>query len=362
MRRFLLLFTLFLLWGINCSKNPVSPGPSKGPYLYAITWQSLDGYSRIYYIDTSADSLVDSLLLPYDIRGWGISSKGDKLYLSARIGLFDPAVFKLEVNPLTKQIVYKGNNSGVPTPDGRYLIDVLAPDGLSLGGLTIYDARFHIEIFHSDTGFQNVTIAFDESRSLAYGALDYNIVGMGKIGVFNYRTLRWERVIDLVDAGGFPSLIFDIIVSPKLQKLYFSTPSYNPYFCVLDLRNDKIVQCLSLNSGAYLALTKDNHYIYLTDPGGYLIPPDALGKIGIYSTFDEAPVLPSIDVFSVRDSSRCFSPITDQIRISPDGGKAYVSTFSRCLIFVIDLPCNRLRKIYLLTGHSISQLLIQPKP
>ncbi|OGC79317.1 MAG: hypothetical protein A2145_02505 [candidate division Zixibacteria bacterium RBG_16_40_9] len=357
MRKLLLLFILFLLWGINCTKNPAGPGLSRGPYLYAIAWQSVDGYSRIYYIDTSVDSLVDSLLLPYDIRGWGISSKGDKLYLSARIGLFDPAVFKLEVNPFNKRIIYQGQNSGVPTPDGKYLIDILAPDGLSLGGLTIYDARFHTQVFHSDTGFQNITIAFDESRSLAYGA-----IASGKIGVFDYRKLRWDRVIDLVQAGSTEGPDRDIAVSPLLQKLYFT--SANPFFCVLDLKKNKIIQQLRINSSSYLALTKDNRFVYLTDPGGYLIPPEPTGYIGIYSTFDEAPVQPSIDTRSLCPHPCAYCPLyTDQIKISPDGSKAYVSTSGGCIMVVIDIPSNSLRTINLVAeATATAQLLIQSKP
>ncbi len=362
MRKFLLIFTLFLLWGVNCSKNPVSPGPSKGPYLYALTPQSLDGYARIYYIDTSLDSLVDSLLLPYvNPLGLGVSPRGDRIYLTVRDSSPFDIPYNLEINPYTKQIVYQGQNSGIPTPDGKYLLGFTYPNK----ELTVYDARFHMEIFQSDTAFEDISITFDETRSLVYGALDDTKFGMGKIWVFNYRALRWERVIDLVDAGGFPTLIFDIVVSPKLQKLYFSTPSYNPYFCVLDLRKDKIVQCLSINSGAYLALTKDNRFVYLTDPGGYFIPPDPTGYIGIYSTFDEAPVSPSIDTWPFCPTfCRACPLLTDKIKISPDGKKAYVSVFSNCIMLVIDIPSNSLRKIDLAPPQAsvIRQLLIQPKP
>ncbi len=359
MRKLLLLFTLFLLWGINCSKNPVSPGLSRGPFLYALTPQSVDGYARIYYIDTSVDSLVDSLLLPYlDPLGLGVSPHGDRIYLTVRDSSPFDVPYTIEINPYTKQIVYQGQNSGIPTPDGKYLLGFTYPDK----GLTVYDARFHTKVFHSDTGFQDIRITFDESRGLVYGAIREPGITMGKIGVFNYRTLRWERVIDLVEAGGFPTLIFDIVVSPKLQKLYLSSP--DPFFYVLDLRTDRLVKHVIASSHASLAITKDERYVYLTDPGGYLIPPEPTGYIEIYSTFDEAPVQPSIDTRTLCPLPCAYCPLyTDQIKISPDGSKAYVSNFPGCIMVVIDIPSNSLRKIDLVPGEawSISQLLIQSK-
>ena len=209
--RFQLLFILIL--GVACGKKPTSPSLSEVSYLFAISPQSGDGYSWIYYIDTSIDSLVDSISVPGDIPvGLGVSPKGDRLYLFTNTGPTQEPTH-IEINPFTKQVLYQGQNSGVPTPDGRYLLRVMKPEE----GLTVYNARSHLMLYHSDMGFQDigfsgVPLAFDETRSLVYGQLNVRKFGGGKIGVFNYQTLHWERVIDLAQVGGFPNFIWDIVV------------------------------------------------------------------------------------------------------------------------------------------------------
>lgn len=342
----LLLLAALILLGGNCAKNPTGPISRTAPYLFALNPSWPKGYASIYYIDTALDSLVDTLLVPYpQILGLGVSPDGDIIYLSAE---GNPPTF-LEINTLTKQIVYQGPNSGVPTPDGKYLI------GFTTSGMKIYHAKTHRELFHSDTGFQNVFLSFDEQRSLVYGG-----VGGVKIGAFNYRLLQWERIIDPANAGGAQPVL-SLVVAPLLQKLYYTTPTYNPWFCVLDLQRDTVVNQLPINSGGNLAISKDNRYVYVTDPGGYVFDPPPTGNIGVYSTSDEAPA-PSIDVTVVWDSNTTIPhrvEYTDQIAMAPDGRKVYVSTFTDNVILVVDIPCHRLRKISFGLSY-ITQLLVQP--
>jgi DNA-binding beta-propeller fold protein YncE len=353
MKRIVILFLgLLILLGGNCTKNPTGPRFLRGPYVYALNAPYPDGNSRIYYIDTKLDSVVDTLLVPYiDILGLGVSPRGDIIYLSAKNDPFDPPVF-LEINTFTKQIVYQGQNSGVPTPDGKYLIGFT-----STGQLKIFDSRTHREVFHSDTAIGSITVAFDKERGLAYAP----VLSPGKIGIFNYRKLRWERIIDIADTGGFSIPILDLVIAPSLQKLYYTGPTRSPFFCVVDLTKDKVIQQLPINSGGYLAISKDNRFVYVTDPGGYIIEPPPTGNIGVYSTLDEAPA-PSIDVKVVWDSNSIIPhPIayTDQIAMAPDGSKVYLSTFTDNVILVVDIPSHQLRKISFGLSY-ITQLLVQP--
>src|SRR4030067_856352 len=122
MRKFLLLFTLFLIWGVNCTK-PTGPISDRGDIVYVITEMYPDGYSRVLFIDTATDSLADSLLLPYDIFGMGVSPDGSILYIGS-----GPAANRLEIDTKTKAIKYQGPNTGVPTPDGRYLVSPFSSD------------------------------------------------------------------------------------------------------------------------------------------------------------------------------------------------------------------------------------------
>lgn len=348
-----LVFLLFLLGG-NCTKNPVGPRLIGGPFIYALNAPYPDGNSRIYYIDTKTDSVVDTLLVPYlDILGLGVSPRGDIIYLSATNDPFDTPIF-LEINTLTKQIVYQGPNSGVPTPDGRYLLDVTYPDPQKM---FVFDARTHAKVYESDTSLGGITVTFDKKNCRAYSP----VLNPGNIGIFNYRKLKWEKIIDIADTGGFAIPTLDLVIAPSLRKLYYTGPTRSPFFCVVDLIQDSVVQQLSINAGGYLAISKDDRFVYVTDPGGYTIPPPPTGNIGVYSTLDQAPV-PSIDVKVVWDSSSSIpQPVTytDQIAMAPDGSKVYVSTFTDNAILVVDIPSNQLRKISFGLSY-ITQLLVQP--
>src|SRR4030067_2930683 len=74
----------------------------------------------ILFIDTATDSLVDTLLIPYDnAYGGGVSPDGSTLYLLTFIGGVGGGV---EIDTRTKSIQYAGPLTGRPTPDGKYLI------------------------------------------------------------------------------------------------------------------------------------------------------------------------------------------------------------------------------------------------
>ncbi|EQB62582.1 MAG: hypothetical protein RBG1_1C00001G0161 [candidate division Zixibacteria bacterium RBG-1] len=289
MRKFLLLFTLFLIWGVNCTK-PTGPISDRGDIVYVITEMYPDGYSRVLFIDTATDSLADSLLLPYDIFGMGVSPDGSILYIGS-----GPAANRLEIDTKTKAIKYQGPNTGVPTPDGRYLVSPFSSD--------FFDARTHELVYQADSltpRFSSPVSAgrhFDPQRKLFYGTLPNR--PKGEIGVFDYRRFKLVKIINTQFS------VADLVVTHAGDKLYYCLA---PFFSGIDLKTNESLPIYRLggNGISYLGIRPNDEYIYKTDLGGELHPePIYSGLIGVYSPVFEKP-LGSIDTRAVEQESPCF--------------------------------------------------------
>lgn len=347
MKRLLILVLLgLILLGGNCTKNPNGPNLGRGPILYAITEQDGSGDFTVYLIDTQSDSLVDSMVINSPIHygiilGLGVSPDGSKLYLSNGV-----------IDTRTKSII-SGAVTGVPTPDGKYLL-VNGPP------FRIYDANTDQLVFSSDSIGMRVSgigSPFAPLRSLVFGGLEGR-----KIGMFDYKNFRLVKVIDPSQIGGYQVPVVDLVVTHDAKKLYYTSSVSYHLFTGIDLERDTVVALHLINSISFLGIRPDDKYIYLTDPGGYLIEPLPTEKIGVYSPPLETP-LESIDLDTL--TSPCFDPVivtTDQIALSSDGRKAYVCTYSDCVILVIDTQRNELIKLIKVREFIRSLAIQRPIP
>lgn len=338
MRKLALALSLLLLWGINCTK-PTGPVSFRGPIVYAVTDQYPDNNSRVFYIDTATDSVVDSLLIPYQCYSMGVSSDGSTLY----IGVSGLPFNGMEIDTKTKAIKYFGPNTGVPIPNERLLVNPWTSD--------FFDAFTHELVYKADslttplTGFLNIGRRFDTKRKLLYGPLPNT---PHKIGVFDYRRFRLVKVIDVVALGARKLPTGNAVVTFDGDKYYYSVPLFAPYeyFVGIDLRNNRLVAEHIVIGGGLLDITPLNNNIYMTDPGGYLIPPSPTGLVQIYSPIWERFLTP-IDI--TKEPNPCDSIVllrsTDRIAISPDGRKAYLSMWGEGSIMVIDIPSNSVKKV-----------------
>jgi len=353
-RAFLVFLGLLILLGGNCTKNPTGPGSMRGSILYAIVPYQYPGQSMILFIDTATDSLVDSLLIPYNAYGWGVSPDGSTLYLLAGIGGVGGGV---EIDTRTKTIIYAGPLTGRPTPDGRYLI---YSDSRIL---RIIDANDRQLLFEDSVPMVVLGMGwpFDERRNLVYGAFYDDSQSLPrKIGAFDYRNFKLVKVITPGDLGGYNVPVVDIVITRDGRKLYYTSSMGGRVFTGIDLAQDRVVTLQLTNSISYLGITPDNRSIYLTDPGGFVIPPEPTEKIGVYSPFFEKSLVP-IDVCQYTNLCSMYEMLTDQITATPDGRKAYVSLWGLNYILVIDTQNNTISRVITLPSHisTIGSLVIQ---
>ncbi len=335
MRKVIVTFLLgLILLGGNCTKNPTGPVVGQGPFLYAVSDRYPDGYTRVYVIDTAIDSLIDTIFVAGlgDVGlSYGVSPDGSKLYLNG--GVLDTR----------NRTLISGAVSGVPTPDGKYLL--LGSIAANIFG--VVDARTNQIVYNTDSLGMIVTgrgREYDYIGGLVYGRMQdslYNVPTL--IGVFDYRKLDFVKIIRPADIGGYAIAVNDIVVTKDGRKLYY-TSGRSGAFTGIDLIRDTVITVLGLNSISFLGVRPDDNYIYLTDPGGYFIEPEPTEKIGVYSPLLESP-LQSIDVSSIPSPCTLSGLATEMIALSPDGGKAYVSIFDFCGIIVIDTWSNQVEKV-----------------
>lgn len=330
MKKLAVALILLLLWGVNCTK-PTGPISTSGDIVYVITERYYDGYSRIFFIDTESDSVVDSILTTYQIYGLGVSDDGSTLY----IGISGLPFNGIEIDTKTKATKDFGPNTGVPIPKSRLLVNPVTYD--------FYDAVTRELVYKADSltpTFSSPVSSgrhFDPKRKLFYGTLPNQ---PGKIGVFDYRSFKLVKIIDTQFS------VADLAVTYAGNKLYYSL---GPYFSGIDLEGNKAFPVYIFGNGiSYLGIKPNDEYIYKTDLGGELhLEPIPSGLIGVYSPVFEKP-LGSIDTRAVEQESPCFPPpgqlYTDQIAFSPDGKKAYISTWIHCLILVVDTESNKIIK------------------
>jgi len=331
MKRVVILFLGFLiLLGGNCTKNPTGPGSARAPILYVMA-------GLIYFIDTATDSIVDSMSVsgnsPY-FRG--VSPDGSKLYLMDQV-----------IDTKTKTVI-AGARTGVPTPDGKYLLYT------GIGPFQVIEAQTNQVLYSDDTlnlGVYGTGREFDAKNGLVYGALG------DKIGVFDYRRLEYVRTIDPGQIGGLNWCVNDIVVSRDGRKLYYVC---GEVYSAIDLVRDTVIDVLILDCGnyAWLGVRPDDRYIYITDLGNSIVPPEPCRKILIYSPFTETFLQPIVPCYPIYDTVLCGGPV-GQIALTPDGRKAYVPGGPNFLS-VIDTRTNQVIKLIELP-RSVSSLTVQRK-
>ena len=365
MKKLTYLTILFLIWGAKCN-NPAGPVSARGPILYVLTdmfpWPV--GKAKIFYIDTATDLVVDSMLIPFSSRAFGVSPDGSKLYL-----------YKAVVDTKKKRII-EGANTGVPTPDGKYLIF----GSLANPTLRVIDAHSNKVLYNSDTFGMLVYGTgreFDVKRGLVYGRIQDSTHNVPtKIGVFDYKNFELIKVINPADIGGYDIAVFDIVVTKDGNKLYYTSSAYDASFTGIDLVQEKVITFQRLNWLSYLAITPDDQYIYQTDAVGPITRGEcATGKIGVYSPHLEKPLEP-IDVDEAicqgivrgcdRDTIRCptgpCGASTYHFVITPDGKKAYSETAFGCTVRIHDTVHNKVLGEILVSREAIFMISIAIQP
>ncbi len=282
------------------------------------------------------------MLVSIPLDGLGISPDGRKLYTINGV-----------IDTKTKSII-DAAPTGVPTPDGRYLIQ----SNINPNFLKIIDAHSN-QIVYTTKNFgmriSGTGRVFDDQRSLLYGVIKITNDAdslITKIGVFDYKKFLLERIINpsQIDAEFGMSGVGDLVVTNDGRKLYSIAFFYG--FMGIDLFINKFLTEEYVNYTCFLGITPDDKYIYITDPASYKYPflvPS--GLVRVYS-----PVSEHFET-SINIKQNGLS-VTDQIAITPDGRKAYLSTWDGPEVVVINTESNTIQKI-MKVGYFINSLVIQ---
>jgi DNA-binding beta-propeller fold protein YncE len=329
------LIVLCCVHGCDYNENRDAITTQQSYYLYLGNW----GSNEIFVVDTDSNVVVDTLG-GFDDYIWelAVTQSGAKLYVSTRYSPVNRPGKVYSVDLLTRKvsIIWTGIASDVfSAPNGEIFIFSYEPRleeataGTTYVGIidTLSDAITFIDTLDiRTTGYNYQSVAFDGKSPILYAVREDN-----RLFAYNFETREIERIYENIHGP-----LLHIIISPDGKTLYVAG---GPVF---DLEQDSVIAWVGGNSLGSLALSPDGEYLYITDPGSYLLPiiiPS--GKIYIFETSSNTH-LGYIDV--KQPQPWLHSPATDRIVIMPDGETAYVPNWIN-LVFVIDLQLEEVIEI-----------------
>jgi len=277
---------------------------------------------EIYKIELESNSIVDTLKgMEAGIIGAITSIDGRKMYVPTYVGNPDVVyVFNLETGALA--VASHTTSHLYTSPEGDVII------------LTFINNNTRTKVGLIDT--QTDLITYLDTLELKYdvypsqqcvidgnGKYLYAETIDGKLLKYYYGENRVERIYE----GDF-----------SLKCLALSSDGktlYNTGGSVIDIESGRIIGSMPVSEYGHLAVSPDGRYVYLTDPtgkNGEAAFPTA--KIFVYDT-RSFTVTGEISVHGHVN----YLSYTDDIAITGDGTKAYVSGFRD--VFVIDLINKR---------------------
>ncbi|MCK4256449.1 PD40 domain-containing protein, partial [candidate division WOR-3 bacterium] len=312
---------------VNCSKkSPIEPENEYGYFLYVGNWAG----NEVYVIDTDNYVVVDTIGGFEDyISSLAITQDGRKLYVSTRNGPANSPGKVYSVNTITKETFLALNEYGdvYVAPTGIIFVIVAGKMGILDPLSDIVNFIDTLDII--DRGYANnhYNVAFDKSSSLMYGITSNN-----KLFVYDLKEIEVIRTINM------SSVPLHIVLSPDGKTLYFTgAPNV---FVVFDVEEDSVVAVFSMNQLGSVAISPDGRYVYITDPGSYLIPePIPSGKIYVFDTSTNT-LIEDIDISEAL--GECI--ITDEIIMTPDGRFTYIANWLDKVI-AVDLDRKVVEKV-----------------
>lgn len=313
------------------------PPPESCYYLYVGNW----GSNEVFVVDTDSNIVVDTLR-GFDNYIWElvVTCSGAKLYVCTREGPYNTTgkVFSVDLCISETSVIWSGIASDVfVAPDGEVFIISYEPhpegatEGITYIGIidTLSEAITFIDTLDiRNTGYNYQSIVFDRNLSMMYGVTNEN-----RLFSYDYSA---KTVVQMYHNSFNP---LHMTLSPGGDILYCT--AMGNLLVVFDLERDSILTIKGANQLGSLALCPEGEYLYITDPGKYMIPePVPSGKIGIFQTSTNS----YIDYIDVNKISGEVYTITDRIVLKPDGRTAYVSKWLDA-VFVIDLQFREVTEI-----------------
>lgn len=317
--------------------------PKRGYYLYVGNWAGND----VFIVDTDSNAIVDSLRA-FDINIWhlAVTRSGAKLYVCTREGPVNlpGKVYSVDLKTKEVKLILNKVADVYVAPQGAIFIISKDPYLLprQIGVIdTVSDAiTFFDTLDIRDEGFNYQSIVFDKNRPLTYG-----VTNGKQLFSYDYAAKKVVKTFNL----GFDHL--QMVLSSNGSTLYFT--ALGNRLVVYNVHKDSILAIVRANQLGSLALSPDETYLYVTDPGrpGRLDP--ASGKIYLFQTGTNGYV-GDIDVNKAVPFGH--SNQTDRIVLMPNGKTAYVSNWGE-LVFVIDLPAREVVKVIKLNSFNVPMAL-----
>jgi len=312
---------------VSCSKKcPVALETENDYFLYAGNWAG----NEVYVIDTDNYTVVDTIGGFGDyISNLAVTQDGSKLYVSTRNGPPNSPGKVYSVDTRTKETLLILNEYGdiYVSPNG--IISIIASGKIGIIDPLSDMVNFLDTLDIVDRGYANnhYNVVFDKNSSIMFGITNAN-----QLFVYDYETMKVIRTINVSFAP------LHMVLSSDAKTLYFTgAPGA---FVVFDVEEDSVVAVFSMNQLGSVAISPDGRYVYITDPGRYLIQePIPSGKIYV---FDASRNTPAEDINVSEALGEC--KITDKIVVTPDGRFAYVANWLDKVI-VIDLDRREVEKV-----------------
>lgn len=324
---FLFVFSFEIYGSSHNAKDTYLCGTKSGYYLYAGNW----GGGEVYVIDTDSYSFVDTIGGFDDyVSSLAVTQEGRQLYVSTRNGPANSPGKVYSVDTRTKERLLILNEFGdiYVSPNGTIFV-------IASGKVGIIDPMSDVVSFIDsldivDRGYANnqYNVVFDKNSAMMFGITNEN-----QVFVYDYRELEVIRTFNI------PFVPLHMVLSPDGESLYFTGAP--DVFVVFNVEKDSVTAVFGMNQLGSVAISPDSRYVYITDPGGYLIPePVPSGKIYVFDTYTNTP-LEDIDIGKALGD---YGVITDQIIITPEGRFAFVANWMDKVI-VVDLDKREIVKV-----------------
>jgi hypothetical protein len=219
----------------------------------------------------------------------------------------------------------------------------MTPTGVPLvfldGQIGTIDTLTDVMIF-----FDSLDVVLDSPQPIVFNPnapIFYALNNRNQFFSYNYQNQSIVRYFDSI------SQFYRMTISADGKYIYCSNGP------IVEIAADSIIGWITANYRGSLAQTFDGQYLYVTDPGAYLIPePVPSGHISIFNTRPDgrAEYTGYIDVNKAAGQAYT---ITDDIVIMPDAKKAYVSSYFY-QIFSIDLELNEVVNVIRFKPRNIN--------
>lgn len=348
--KIILIFTIVInLLALSCVEKPTKPQDylQKNRNFLYVGNQAGD---QILIYNIEAGALVDSIY-GFSEYVWNIEAtkSGKKLFVSTRKGPVNSEgnIYVVDLQTKEKDVIIDKSSDIYISPKGIVLLVASDPYD-TLRQVGIVDTVSN-EITWIDTldilnqGYNYQSLVFDPDQSIFYALTNANTL-------FKY-DYQIKRILRIYKSIAFP--LFHMVIDNAGKFIYFAGGP------VLNVEKDSVVGWVGGNYLGSLTLSPNNQFLYITDPGHYLLPePIPTGKVKVFntSTFSTSAF---IDVKSVVPNGHSFQ--TDRIMITNNGRNAYVTNWVD-LIFVIDLERLFVKKIISINQNAfqaVSFILVE---